>query len=453
MSSTCAPANCASKASGSGSRTSPFRSSGCCSSGRAKWSCAREIRQKLWPNNTIVEFDHSINAAIKRLRNALLESAEEPRYIETLAKRGYRFVGEVTGDLPKPNPDPVPQPRVDVDDLSGTAFSNFRVLEKLGAGGMGVVYRAEDLKLGRQVALKFLQSPKDELPASMIDRFEREARAASALNHPHICTVHSVDNFAGQPVIVMELVEGETLEARLARRRLPREEALRLAIQISRALAEAYRKGIVHRDLKPANIMLTKSGVKVLDFGLAMVASDKSIHQPGMVMGTLRYMSPEQAQGRETDARTNMYSFGVVLYEMLTGKHAFDGLQEAVEPESLNRVVEACLAKDPADRFQSARDVERALEWSTLGATAAPVVRRRWLDWRIAAGLAVALAAVAFLYFQEKPSASAVPVRFEIPAPVNAILPMKLSPDGRKLAFLARGRLWVHYLDTGESRD
>src|SRR5579859_8162957 len=232
-----------------------------------------EIRRKLWPNNTIVEFDHSINAAIKRLRNALLESAEKPRFIETLAKRGYRFMGQVSVENAGVSfvevEDPPPAGTSDPENLRGASFSNFRVLDKLGSGGMGVVYRADDLKLGRQVALKFLHAPTDELPDSTIQRFEREARAASALNHPNICTVHSVDTFAGQPVIVMELLDGETLESRMARSRLPREQAIALAIQIAGALSEAHRRGIVHRDLKPANIMLTKSGVKVLDFGLA----------------------------------------------------------------------------------------------------------------------------------------------------------------------------------------
>jgi len=429
-----------------------------------------EIRQKLWPNNTVVEFDHSINAAIKRLRNALLESAEEPRFIETLAKRGYRFAGQVTEETKEnakelPRIASEPTPAVDTGDLSGKTFSNYRVFERLGSGGMGVVYRAEDLKLGRQVALKFLHLPEDELPDSVTGRFEREARAAAALNHPHICTVHSVDHFAGQPVIVMELVEGETLESRLSRGLLPRDEAVALAIQIAGALADAHRKGIVHRDLKPANVMLTKSGVKVLDFGLAKmerpsVDGDHSIHKPGLVMGTLRYMSPEQAEGRETDARTDIFSFGVVLYEMMTGRCDARTIAP-VDPPALDRMVRRCLAKDPDQRWQSALDLKANLEWlaetepaptTFVGAMKPGIDRRGWLGWSVAAIATLGLAALAFLQFREKPS-SASPVRFQIQSPENTAPLLKLSPDGRKLAFLVAGRLWVHFLDSGESRD
>ena len=410
-----------------------------------------EIRRKLWPNDTIVGFDQSINAAIKRLRNALGESAEEPRYIETLAKRGYRFVGKATGDLPQVDSDEPPAPpTIPADDLEGTAFSNFRVLDKLGSGGMGVVYRAEDLKLGRQVALKFLHFPADELPDTVVERFEREACAASALNHPHICTVHSVDNFAGKPVIVMELVEGETLEARLARGRLPREEALRLAIQIADALAEAHRKGIVHRDLKPSNVMLTKSGVKVLDFGLAMVPDDQSVRQPGMVMGTLRYMSPEQAQGNATDARTDIFSFGVMLYEMFSGKRAAAGTLESepLQPEALDRVVKTCLAESPDDRFQSAADLARAIVWS--GTAPEPIrAPRRWLAWSVAATLSVCLAALAFLEWRRGQQSDRTPLtRLTMDlAPTEGLTPdafnrpssiaIAIAPDGNTVVFSA----------------
>jgi len=413
-----------------------------------------EIRKKLWPNDTIVEFDHSINAAIKRLRNALGESAEEPRFIETLAKRGYRFSGAVNQANAPP-----PAATADPDNLSGKTFSHFRILEKLGSGGMGVVYRADDLKLGRQVALKFLQLPADELPGSVLERFEREARAASALNHPNICTVHSTENFGGQPVIVMEFLDGETLETRLARGPLAREEAVALAMQIAGALAEAHRKGIVHRDLKPANVMLTKSGVKVLDFGLAKIErpGDESARQPGVVMGTLRYMSPEQAQGKETDARSDIFSFGAVLYEMISGKRAFDGPDAILEsqpppvvPEALNRVVKACLAKDPADRFQSARDVQRALEWS--GCTAIPTpARRQWIGWSVAAAAVLGVAALAFLRPAPQPEALRLAInpppglRFEF---ANNAGGSAISPDGRKVAFVAGDTLWVRPLDS-----
>jgi DNA-binding winged helix-turn-helix (wHTH) protein len=208
-----------------------------------------EIRLRLWPNNTIVEFDHGINAAIQKLRDALGETADRPRYVETVARRGYRFLGEVERlSEPQAEPRPEPQPAaapVDADDLTGKILAHYRIVGKLGEGGMGVVYRAEDLKLGRQVALKFLPGGSGELPESVFRRFEREARAASALNHPHICTIHGLEDFDGQPAIVMELVEGETLAARLAKGPLPLDQSLALATQIAGALAEAHRRGIV----------------------------------------------------------------------------------------------------------------------------------------------------------------------------------------------------------------
>jgi serine/threonine protein kinase len=427
-----------------------------------------EIRQKLWPNNTIVEFDHSINAAIKRLRNALGESAEEPRYIETLAKRGYRFAGTVRQAKAEPPPAVA---MADGDDLAGKTFSHFRVLEKLGSGGMGVVYRADDLKLGRQVALKFLQLPVDELPGSVLERFEREARAASALNHPNICTVHSTENFGGQPVIVMELLEGETLEARLARGSLPREEAIALAIQIAGALAEAHRKGIVHRDLKPANVMLTKSGVKVLDFGLAKMerptaARDESVRQPGLVMGTLRYMSPEQARGKETDARSDIFSFGAVLFEMITRKRAFDGPDAILEsdpptvaPEALDRVVRECLKKDPDERWQSALDLKTNLEW-LAAAPATDIAARarragRW-PWAVAA-----FAAVAGIFGSLRPGSAshdppAITLTIVPPSGItlrqvgNELSVPEISPDGSAVLYNTKDREYVRRLDSPE---
>ena len=291
-----------------------------------------DIRFRLWPNNTIVEFNHGINVGVRKLREALGESADKPRYVETVGSRGYRFLGEVE-TVGEPSPEAAASDGgLEVTDLTGKTISGYRILEQLGSGGMGVVYRAEDLKLGRNVALKFLPWPAAEIPEAMRRRFEREARAASALNHPHICTIHGLENLSGQPAIVMELVEGETLAARLARGALPLPQALTMAIQIADALSEAHRQGVVHRDLKPANIMLTAPGghpgVKVLDFGLAAVegaAGEDTSAPGGKLLGTPHYMSPEQAQGKDADARSDIFSFGLVLYEMLTGRRAFDG--------------------------------------------------------------------------------------------------------------------------------
>jgi eukaryotic-like serine/threonine-protein kinase len=196
-----------------------------------------EIRFQLWPNNTIVEFDHGINAVIQKLRDALGESADKPRYVETVARRGYRFLGDVerVGEALPASPQAEPAPevaaeRVEGADLTSSVLSHYRILGKLGEGGMGVVYRAEDLKLGRQVALKFLPCAAGELSEPVVQRFEREARAASALNHPHMCTIHDLENLGGQPAIVMELVEGETPAARLAKGPLPPETVVQPAV-------------------------------------------------------------------------------------------------------------------------------------------------------------------------------------------------------------------------------
>jgi Tol biopolymer transport system component/predicted Ser/Thr protein kinase len=361
---------------------------------------------------------------------------------------------------------------------TGEMLGRYRVEAKLGEGGMGAVFRAYDTVLHRPVALKVL-------PALLLADPERrrrlvqEARAVSALNHPHIVTIYDIGCERGVDFIAMEYLRGETLDALIGRKGLGLREALRCAVQIVDALAAAHATGIVHRDVKPGNILVTDAGpVKMLDFGLAkiehQIAGEEHMHTStvaGTILGTVQYMSPEQAQGKEADARSDIFSFGLVLYEMIAGKRAFEGSNPAsiiaallereappLEPEGLNRVVQACLAKDPADRFQTARDLKRAIEWSASGET--PFLAgareaggaRRWLAWSVAAATVLGLAAVAFLHFREKPPPPAVPVRFQIPAPENAGR-FSLSPDGRKLAFIAGGRLWVHFLDSGESRD
>ncbi len=294
------------------------------------------------------------------------------------------------------------------DVMLGRAISHYRIIEKLGGGGMGVVYKAQDARLGRVVALKFISElgrslphPRETAPAidpAALQRFQREARAASALNHPNICTIHDIGEQDGQPFIAMELLEGESLSARLKQGRLPREEALRYAIQIAEALAEAHARGIVHRDLKPSNIMLTRHGVKVLDFGLAKMLEETGITETRAVMGTPAYMAPEQVTGGGLTAAADLFAFGLVLYEMMAGKPAVPGAslgqmlasgtqapitplctQFSDLPPELDELVQRLLAKDASRRPSSAAEVARSLsalleKWSAPPASA-PVKR------------------------------------------------------------------------------
>ena len=249
----------------------------------------------------------------------------------------------------------------------GERLGPYELVTPLGEGGMGEVWKAKDTRLGRSVAIKFSKT-------AFSDRFEREARAIASLNHPNICTLHDI----GPNYLVMELVEGTPLKGPL-----PVEKAVECARQILDALDEAHKKGFVHRDLKPANILVTRLGIKLLDFGLArqnvpLKETDETLTERGQIVGTLQYMSPEQLQGKEADSRSDLFAFGCVLYELLSGKRAFEGSSSAAViaailerapapldiPAALDRVIRTCLAKDPDDRFQTALDLKRTLVWA-----------------------------------------------------------------------------------------
>jgi serine/threonine protein kinase len=379
-----------------------------------------EIRQKLWPNDTIVEFDHSINAAIKNLRRALGDSADEPKYIETLARRGYRLMvavqrfstGDSSGELPQVTHVAAVGPRSE-SGLAGKNASHYRVLEVIGGGGMGLIYRAEDLKLGRAVALKFLPPEFGSDPRALA-RFEREARAASSLEHPNICPIYEFGDHKGQPFLVMPLLRGQTLREYLTSvtsqagpssdRALPVPELLNCAIQIAEGLEAAHEKGIIHRDIKPANIFLTSKGiVQILDFGVAKLLESRDKEQAaaaddpiqiatptaaearaaalymtrtGVAVGTLSCMSPEQLRGEKLDTRTDLFSFGLIVYEMATGQKAFAAndaaaLKDAILnqtptpplklnprlPHTLGAIIDKCLQKDRNLRYQHASEI------------------------------------------------------------------------------------------------
>src|SRR5580704_12273642 len=238
--------------------------------------------------------------------------------------------------------------------VAGSQLGPYKIEALLGQGGMGQVFRALDTRLGRNVAIKVAQE-------RFTDRFEREVRAIAALNHPNICTVHDV----GPNYLVMELVEGETLAARLKRGRLPVEQTIQCGAQIASALSAAHAKGIVHRDLKPSNVMVTKAGIKVLDFGLAKSVQDDTLTLANAVMGTPAYMAPEQREGKPCDARTDIYALGLVLSEMATGTRTQPGEQPQLDslPEKFAHVVKRCLAHDPDEHWQSTRDLKSELEW------------------------------------------------------------------------------------------
>src|ERR1700681_3109796 len=290
--------------------------------------------------------------------------------------------------------------------LPGKRLGPYEILSNIGAGGMGEVYRATDTRLDRIVAIKVLP-PHLADSSELKERFEREARTIASLNHPHICTLYDIGHQDGTDYLVMEYLEGETLEQRLRKGPLPLEQVLQYAIEIADALDKAHRKGVTHRDLKPGNIMLTKAGTKLLDFGLAKLRQDAAPATPlsqlptanepltaqGSIVGTLQYMAPEQLEGKEVDARTDIFAFGAVVYEMVTGRRAFEGKSQAsvisailssdpppmsslqpMTPPALDRVVKRCLAKETDERWQSANDLANELKWIAEGGSQGTLV-------------------------------------------------------------------------------
>jgi serine/threonine protein kinase len=465
-----------------------------------------ELRRILWPNDTIVEFDQSINAAIKKLRLALEDSAENPQYVETVARRGYRLIvpvlsPELDSNEGRPNEVASPAKRTAADgSLIGKKVSHYRVLQVLGGGGMGVVYAAEDLKLGRRVALKFLP---EELANDFaaIERFEREARAASALNHPNICTVYEVDEYDGRLFIAMELLEGRPLseEVSVGCFMQPK-RLLDIAVQVALGLEAAHKKGIIHRDIKPANMFITTGGlVKILDFGLAKLQHASDPAEPaneaehssektslnltctGTAIGTASYMSPEQVRGEKLDTRTDLFSFGLVLYEMAAGKRAFVGetvadVQTAILnnipepvwvlncdlPPGLGTIIERALIKDRERRYQSAANICADLKnvaddlrspqtgskrWRMIAALAnRPAVsssesegaRSSWPLAAVAALIVVGTFTTRELWHGDKPTPTTFDVLPVTSYPGRETNP-SFSPDGSQIAFSWNG--------------
>ncbi len=465
-----------------------------------------EIRKKLWPNGTAVEFDQGINAAMKRLRQALSDSADTPRYIETLARRGYRWIAPIKSSEPSPETPSgsvVAHSQSDakeqhIGNLIGKRVSHYRVLEVIGGGGMGLVYKAEDLKLGRRVALKFLPEELVNDPVAL-QRFEREAQTASSLNHPNICTIHEVEEHEGEPFIVMELLEGETLRDRVASSAddaIALDQLLDIAIQVCSGLAAAHQKGVIHRDIKPANIFVTTHRqVKILDFGLAKLlnveqgfeisaaaegdqrdearegSTPLGLTRTGVALGTASYMSPEQVRGEKLDSRTDLFSFGLVLYEMASGQQAFAGTTAAIvhdailhqQPEparqvnpkvstNLEAIVSKCLQKERGKRYQDAADISADLKRLQ---SAHQKARRIWLLIAATVVILTTAAGIVWLLTHQRTARPELKLRqLTFDSTENSVrLGSAISPDGKYLAYSDSRGTHVKEIDTGEIRD
>ncbi len=374
-----------------------------------------EIQARLWPHGTVVGFENSVNQAVKHVREALSDTSATPRYIETLPRRGYRFIGKVEIDA-RESPLPVP----------GAVVAHYRIVAEAGRGAMGVVYKAEDLMLGRVVALKFLPEELAAHPPAL-DRLRREARMIAALSHPGICTLYELGEVSGRVFLAMEFLEGESLRARMARGPVSEAEFFDIAVQVARALEAAHAQGIIHRDIKPDNLFVNSSGqVKVMDFGLAKTVSqeDGAVAQ-STVTGTSGYMSPEQVRGEPLDARSDIYSFGRVLSELEN-----EGLPSRVAP-----VIAKALASDPAERWQSAAELRTALEAMRKELGRKIAGKAWWKRPRPMLLSAALFASVAFLFWTKS---GRPPVEMK-PAPLvstgGEIGSPSFSPDGTRVAY------------------
>jgi serine/threonine protein kinase len=468
-----------------------------------------DLMRRVWPDAFVEE--GNLNKNIFFLRKALGEWAGGREYIETIPKRGFRFVAPVSEVT---HAEVHPEPRIPTAaNLIGKKVSHYRVLELVGGGGMGLVYKAEDLKLGRRVALKFLP---EELATDLLtlQRFEREARTASSLNHPNICSVYEFGEHEGQPFIVMELLEGETLRELISkaelsagaeRSPLPLERLLDIAIQIAEGLKAAHQKGIIHRDIKPANIFVTTLlQTKIMDFGLAKLADaarealaeeqgkdhahdppvqtsgrtplEHSLTCTGAALGTAGYMSPEQIRGEPLDARTDLFSFGLVLYEMATGKRAFSGdtapvLQDAILystpvpvhdisstlPTRLEQIIEKAIEKERETRYQSAS--EMCADLKTVAAES-PVASRKDLKGNrtltVSSSALLVLLCLTAVVLITRPQ----PIRPQLKqsqltenSSENEVENGAISPDGNYLAYTDLKGLHLKLLETAETRN
>ncbi len=371
---------------------------------------------------------------------------------------------------------------------SGTRLGPYEIQSPLGAGGMGEVYRARDTRLDRTVAVKILPSHLSSNPEAK-QRFDREARTISSLSHPNICHLYDVGSQDGTNYLVMEYLEGETLADRLRKGPLPLEQALKCGIEICEGLEKAHKSGVIHRDLKPGNIMLTKGGAKLMDFGLAKPALPASppssgltqtiatpqnpLTTEGMLVGTFQYMAPEQLEGREADARSDIFALGAVLYEMVTGRRAFEGKTTAstiaailaadpppiatvqpLSPSGLETIVKSCLAKDPDERLQTVHDVKLQLKWiqesgSSSRLPAAPAAHKPSdrVGWLVAGVLLLLLAGAVTWWLRVRETPSAMYFNSSVPFPAASVA---LSPDGRMLALVGysdqanKNVIWVH---------